>query len=441
MRRARRLSPRRVPVGGERELLARSVRPGSRTMNKNGHYQFAIELFAPDGRRLGQVPVAPDWEPALESAAFAGIRRGRLPAMTGTPSGTVEPIWHADLGEPYVRAFRAQVACADGDVVSSEIPTAYVRALARSASAAFVASGALQAGDVFTYIVCAFASAAPAHEPGPSTALGTCFGTAAARPPEPERDSQARQGRAADGWVPQGEAELADGFAVEPIVEPLTIEETPLARFSARAVAQGPQADGDMPVFIPQSVLDEAVELSRQAGDVEAGGILIGRLHRDSTLPEVFVEITALFPAPHTVSQATKVTFTAETWSAVDAAIALRGRGEKKIAWLHSHVDWCRSCPPDKRARCTLSNAFFSADDVHLHRVCFGRAYQVALLVSENADASFTCSLFGWRRGMVEARGYHVIDPGHTTPARADAHPHVGAVPCGRAEDATKPGP
>jgi len=260
-------------------------------MTGHTHYQCALDLFAPDGHR-------PDWELALESVAFEGIRRGHLPAVTGTPRGAVGPIWHAELGEPYVGAFRALVRREGGGAASSEIPTAYVRALARSASAIFVEKGALQAGDVFTYLVCAF--------------------------PTPE---------------PAADTDSPDGFVVEEIVEPLPLDEAPLRRFVATAVAQGPPMDGDVPVFIPQSVLNEAVELSRKAGDVETGGVLLGKLHRDSALPEVFVEITALIPARHTVSDATKVTFTAETWSAVETAIALRGRAESKAGWFAVAAD------------------------------------------------------------------------------------------------------
>ena len=118
---------------------------------------------------------------------------------------------------------------------------------------------------------------------------------------------------------------------------------------------------------------------------------------------------TALIPAPHGISTATKFTFTPETWAAMDAAIRLRGRQEIPLAWLHTHPDWCRACPPDKRRDCKLTNAFFSAEDVLLHRTCFSRACHTAMLISESTAGALSVSFFGWREGLVAARGFHIL--------------------------------
>ena len=129
------------------------------------------------------------------------------------------------------------------------------------------------------------------------------------------------------------------GFSVEEIVQPLPLAGAPLASFFGNSVPAGPDEPvGRLPVFLPRRVLDEAVESARQAGDVETGGVLVGKLRRDSgghaAASEIFVEITAQVPAPHTLSQSTKLTFTAETWAAVQAAM------------LAAYPDWSRWLTP-----------------------------------------------------------------------------------------------
>jgi hypothetical protein len=332
-------------------------------------YHYALTMYAQEGRvSLGQVPVTPDWGPALESARFEGIRRGQLPAVTAEAPGWIEPVWNETLGQPYLSGFQAVIQGDDGVVVRSDVPTAYVRGHAQKASASFVEKGDLKVGEVFTYVVSAF----PAVEVPPT-------------------------------------APSSDGFSVEEVVEPLPLGDESLRRFVDASVRWGELAEGDLPVFIPQRVLDEAVALSREAKDIETGSILIGKLHRDREVGEIFVEVSGLIKAQHTLSSATKLTFTPETWAAVDAALALRRRQELPVGWAHYHPDWCARCPAETRRQCTRSNNFFSADDVHLHHVCFSRAFQIALLISDNVESGLSWSLFGWRRGIVEPRGFYIL--------------------------------
>lgn len=334
-------------------------------------YRYSIEIRRDsDGTSLLQVPLAPDWSAALEWAHFSGARRGALPPVMADGSGTVEPIWHPDLGPPYVTAFRAAVLGTSADV-ELEIPRTYVRDYAQRAASTLVERGVLQAGEMFQYVVSAFpAASARAHEPS------------------------------ANG-----------GFTVEAIAQPLPLHDTPLADFLRKAILAPPSMEGDAPVFIPQAVVDQVKEHAERTANVESGGVLLGKLHRDVAVPEMFVEVTAFIPAPHTESTATKLTFTGETWAAVRAALALRRRNETMIGWAHHHPDWCRlrNCPLERRKECTATNAFYSAEDILLMATVFPRAFQVGLLLSES-HAGFTASLFGWRHGMVAHRGYHRIE-------------------------------
>jgi proteasome lid subunit RPN8/RPN11 len=351
----------------------------------NTDYRYALDFFREDWSPLGQVPVTPDWEPALEWVHFVGIRQGRLPAVMAVSAGTVEPIWHPQSGEPHVARFRVVISGNGSGEVASEIPTAYFRGLAQQVSSTLVEKGKLKPGELFQYLVCTF----------------------------PQRQTE-----------PFRESPQAGRFSVEEVAQPLPLDETPLEPFLSESVLcrEDDHAEEDLPVFIPQKVLDEAAALAREADGVETGGMLVGKLHRDSNVPEIFVEITAQIPARHTHSQPTKLTFTAETWTAVEVAIKLRKKDELMLGWWHSHPDFCQNCEPERRKICKLSQPFFSSEDCALQRAIFSRAFNTGLLVSDRGAEGLAYNLFGWRQGMIASRGFYV------RPAAADAMSITGGV-------------
>jgi hypothetical protein len=180
-----------------------------------------------------------------------------------------------------------------------------------------------------------------------------------------------------------------------------------------------------MPVFIPERVIHEAKALARGAGDIETGGVLIGRLYRDSESTEIFSAITAFIPARHTVADRSRLTFTADTWAAVRAAVDLRGEDEMLLGWIHSHPFWCRSCPQERRQLCPLMRPFFSRDDIALHRTVFPAAFNIAVLLSDFGESDLRCDVFGWRFGMVMSRDYYLTGPAATAcaPPAPNSHP------------------
>jgi hypothetical protein len=183
-----------------------------------------------------------------------------------------------------------------------------------------------------------------------------------------------------------------------------------------RSAGQTNADDVTVPIVIPRRILDETRELAARAGDNETGGILIGHLRRDTTLPELFVEITAQVPATHAPADVNRLTFTPETWTAAQAAVDLRGGQEAFLGWWHYHVikEVCRNCPDEKKLACPWAHGFLSEDDRLLHRTVFPRAYSCALVVSDIADGhDVAFALFGWRHGLLEARGFHVTDGTH----------------------------
>ena len=330
-------------------------------------YQYVIELFREDDSPLGQASVKVDWGPAEEWARFQAMRRGLLhPNETGRVS-SIEPLWFRDAGEPHVEGFRVNIATNEGEV-ACEFPTGYFKSLATQAVSRFIEKGRLQTGDRFRYLVAAFHQ--PIEKPN-----GSRF-----------------------------------QFTTEEVAPMITIRDSSLAEMIAVGIPHGAICAGDVPVFVPHRVLNEAATLSRQSVAKETGGILIGHLRRDATVPEMFVEVTAQIHARHTEADLTKLTFTSETWTEVQGAIDLRRKGEIMLGWWHSHPvrEWCRDCAPERQQVCKMAGDFFSAHDHALHRTVFPRAYNIALVANDVATGDVTFSAFGWRDGLLESRGFHI---------------------------------
>jgi hypothetical protein len=331
-------------------------------------YQYVIELFREDNSPLGQASVEVDWGPAEEWARFRAMRRGLLDSNDAGRVSSIEPLWLGSEGQPHVEGFRVNIATGEGDS-ATDFATGYFKSLASQASSHFIEKGRLQTGERFRYLVAAF------HQ-------------------ESEKANDARF-----------------MFTTEEVAPQITIQDSSLALRVEAAVLNGTACAGDIPAFVPRRVLDEAADLTRQSVAKETGGILIGHLHRDATVPEMFIEVTAQIHARHTEADLTKLTFTSDTWTEVQAAIDLRRRGEMMLGWWHSHPvrEWCKDCAPDRQRVCAMAGDFFSAHDHALHRTVFPRAYSIALVANDVATGDVTFSAFGWRDGLLESRGFHIV--------------------------------
>ena len=328
-------------------------------------HQFALELERRDKSPLGQFPVTMDWEPARQWARLAALRAGQQPGL----EASIEPRWEATVGKPYVDGICVRLAD-----VSVVIPTTYFRTAAQQIAQTLVAEKRLTDGELFNYGVVAF----PIQKETPRP-LFRIEEVTAALPLKPAR-------------LPSG-------------------------------VEFGTQYPEDLPVLVPQAVLDEATAMTRQAEANEIGAILIGHVCRDDERRDLFIEVTALIPARHALSESAKLTFTAETWTAVDAAIKLRRRNEQMLGWFHSHPAkyWCSAnCSLEARKKCPLSRNFFSAEDCLLHRTVFPMAHCSALVVT-NTDAGLKYAMFGWRHGIIAQRGFHILNATDTVGEPAEA--------------------
>lgn len=164
-------------------------------------------------------------------------------------------------------------------------------------------------------------------------------------------------------------------------------------------------ADGEFPVRISPQVLEDAMRLADQAGDAETGGVLFGRLVRESASGGVLLDVTHLWPASGGHGDGASFTFTPETWSMAQDALTSRAAGEIMVGSYHSHPDFCDKCPPERQSVCAMRRPFFSEDDVKLHESVFPAAYSVGLLASHDGTR-YIPSLWGWREGFISRRSY-----------------------------------
>ncbi len=332
-------------------------------------YRFALTLFAEDGTNAGTALAQCDWEPVLEWARLNFQRTGELAPELEDESASILPIWETKYGEPYCRGFRVEIARPGREPVGWDFPNTYFKEFAGTVASVFVEQKKLREGEVFTYIVVAH--------------------PAATEPP------------------------AAAGLRVTNASPGLPIQKGSIETFLARARPEGVIDADDLPVFVSAQVLEQAAAQTRAHKGTETGSILIGKLWRDLSAAEIFIEVTAQIPAEHTSGSNVKLTFTPETWTAVDAALRLRRRGEVYLGYFHSHpvFEWCRSkaCTPEAQKKCSLARDFFSADDKAVMRAAFPRAYSIAVVANDTAfDLSF--SMFGNRRGITQPRGFYILE-------------------------------
>lgn len=329
-------------------------------------YRYVAVTTARDGRHLADLPLETDFGPAAECAYLHGVRLGKLPALAHHGPGVVEPVYDEERGRPYVQGVRICFDSIGSSQAAPVISWRYFQGAVEQASTRLVAMKKLAAGETFIYRVCAF----------------------------PESSVSVR------------EAHLDDAPPVA-----LSLVEGDVDALMSSAVKLGEAAwhDYDFPVFIHRRVLDDATRMACTADEVETGGILVGHVRRAVDSPEIHVEITAQIPATQAHAGRAHLGFTPESWSAMRDALALRKLGEVMLGWWHFHPHWCRRCAPEQRRVCALSQPFFSRDDCELHRTVFDAAFNVALLLSDTGAEGLSYDVFGWRDGIVAARGAYLV--------------------------------
>lgn len=360
------------------------------------HHGFVVLLSrsgaGPDDEgRLGAFALDVDFSPAVEAAKFAAARVGELPLGASVARATIVPRTSRLDGPPFLMGVSVVLDLGGGRERVEHFGNAFFEAHAQLAAEGLVRDGKLKPGEEFSYRIAA------RH-----------LGDERARPVDASTKHVVTKALSAS-WVPHTSS-LAERFRGAAPIGDVVLE--------------------DPPLFVPASVAKAIIEHAVAARPNECGGVLLGHVLRDPDERELFVEVTAHVPAPAQQS-ATRFKFSSEIWGAADAAIRLRGASERMVGWVHSHPadDW-----KEGDESVGPFGTFFSAHDVVLHQTVFPAAWGAALLVTI-LDGAPRVSAWGWRRGRVVQRGFHLIrdasapmaDPGRAVGA-ADARggePHA----------------
>jgi hypothetical protein len=220
-------------------------------------------------------------------------------------------------------------------------------------------------------------------------------------------------------YLEETEADARSRIVVETSGPPLTALSGAWADLAPRAIWDGIHAD-DLPVAVCRKVIDDAFDEAKQFREREVAGLLLGEIRCDPTSDEVYLLVSCYVPGGDTApGGATAVSLTPATFSRANELIALRrrqGRREIVVGWAHSHpFKFCAECPLPTPPECIDKVLFYSTADLQVMQAAFADAFAVGLLVAPNepkltqALGHPAVRLFGYRQGVIVARGFTVV--------------------------------
>jgi len=143
----------------------------------------------------------------------------------------------------------------------------------------------------------------------------------------------------------------------------------------------GPREPG-FSVVIQRSALDAVHDHGQSDTAVEICGVLVGQLCHDRISPYLLIE--AQIPGEKAASKQTQVTFTAETWNAIQARMEKDFQGKQIVGWYHTHPGF---------------GVFLSGMDLFIQDNFFNLPHQTAWVYDPIAE---TDGAFVWKNGQSE---------------------------------------
>ncbi len=158
----------------------------------------------------------------------------------------------------------------------------------------------------------------------------------------------------------------------QPDVKQLAEEDFPRSEFPAGRRQ-------DFRVFLAEDVHKRIVEHAGENLSVEIGGVLVGRWERDDDGP--FAVVSEMIRCDSAASKTAEVTFTHDTWTAINNEMDNRFTELSIVGWYHSHPDF---------------GIFLSDRDAFIQEHFFSGSGQVAYVVD---PVRKTEGIFVWRKG------------------------------------------
>ena len=153
----------------------------------------------------------------------------------------------------------------------------------------------------------------------------------------------------------------------------------------------GERVLGDKNIYIAQSVYRKIHKFTEGKTENESGGILVGRFLEEfgkkNIMVEGFVEAKYCEATPQTL------TFTHETWEAVDQEIEKKHKGKSIVGWIHTHPDF---------------GIFLSNYDTFIQEHFFKEENQIAYVIDPiRGEEGF----YFWVNGKIErCPGFYLYD-------------------------------
>lgn len=135
-------------------------------------------------------------------------------------------------------------------------------------------------------------------------------------------------------------------------------------------------------VVIQRSILNSIHAHGKSDTSVEICGVIVGNLHHDRISP--YLLISAHIAGDKATSRQTQVTFTADTWNAIQTQMEKNYAGQKIVGWYHTHPGF---------------GVFLSGMDLFIQDNFFNLPWQVAWVYDPIAE---TDGAFVWKAGKSE---------------------------------------
>ena len=133
----------------------------------------------------------------------------------------------------------------------------------------------------------------------------------------------------------------------------------------------------DLRVYLAPAPHEQAWQHALRDRSVEVCGVLVGTWKRDAAGP--FVEVQHIIESSAARSGPAEVTFTHDTWAAINREMDTRYQNLRIVGWYHTHPDF---------------GIFLSDYDVFIHRHFFAGAGQIAWVIDPIRDQE---GVFRWR--------------------------------------------
>lgn len=141
---------------------------------------------------------------------------------------------------------------------------------------------------------------------------------------------------------------------------------------------------------VRQSVLDAIHGHGKSITSVEVCGVLVGTVYQDANGP--YLHVNSSIRGDRATGYAAQVTFTAETWSAIQATMDEEHPDERIVGWYHTHPGF---------------GIFLSGMDLFIQDHFFNLPWQVAFVYDPLGNDE---GMFYWKQGKADRQPF-LVEP------------------------------